>query len=124
MSNENNIREELLGRHLPQPGKLEDYRREVEQMLESRQKKFRRSTLANRIGGVACLVTAVILMLAAGSRNDTFLAVSACFWFIFFLGVAMHWLIGESRLELLKELKQAQLQILELRVRLDQRSAE
>jgi hypothetical protein len=118
------IREELLSRHLPQPGNLADYRREVEQTLENREKRFRKMTWGNRIGGFACLATAVILMTAAGSRENTWLGISACFFLIVFVSLAMQYLISESRLELLKEAKQVQLQILELREMLQARGAQ
>jgi len=124
MEKRNNIREELLRRHLPQPGNLADYRREVEQMLENRAKRFRKMTWGNRIGGGACLATAVILMMAAGSRENTWLGISACFLLIVFVSLAMQYLISDSRLELLKEAKQVQLQILELREMLQHRGAQ
>jgi len=124
MEKRNNIREELLRRHLPQPGNLADYRREVEQMLENRAKRFRKMTWGNRIGGGACLATAVILMMAAGSRENTWLGISACFLLIVFVSLAMQYLISDSRLELLKEAKQVQLQILELREMLQPRGAQ
>jgi hypothetical protein len=115
------LRDRLLAR-LPQPENLAAYREEVAAGLEKNEKAFRRERWAT----VALWIFAVGLstaFLCLGMRQiDTpkslWLGILACFVLLYPLGELLKHFINRSRVEILKEVKQVQLQLLELQASL------
>lgn len=124
--NKDALREGLLSR-LPQPGNLAEYRREVNALLEKNEKRFRRETW----GAVAVWIWAILFFMLAmevpilyhgGKSVWTPKATAAAlqvgaFAFLLLIYGAVELLkhfINRARVELLKETKQVQLQVLEL----------
>jgi hypothetical protein len=120
---DDSIRERLLSQ-LPQPANLPAYREEVALLLEKKEKEVRRE---RRVMIELWLFTVVvsILFLWMGAQRMGSKAVDeavlgpyfmgcAGFWFLFALVYFVAHVINRSRVELLKELKQVQVQVLEL----------
>jgi len=117
MERNESISERLLSR-LPQPANMAAYQDEVASLLAENERKLRRNkwTVA-RVWTFVVAVSAPFLWMAGAHFNT-----AAGNWF---LGLVGFWILfgaieiakyeqNQSRVELLKELKQAQLQILEL----------
>ena len=118
-ANDKDIRAKLLDRRLGEPGRAGEYRREVARVLERQQRTLRKEAWAARIGGGGALITAIAMTLAGDLRHDVSLAVSGCFWLIVFLGIVAKYLGMSNRVEILKEIRQVQLQIQELSERVE-----
>lgn len=115
------MRERLL-RRLPQPENLASYRLEVAAMLEKNEKTLRRQAWYAGAVWMWVVLLGTALMTGAALRpekaNAAFLAASlgtfACFMLIFGAVEMIKYFINRSRVELLRETKQVQLQVLEL----------
>jgi hypothetical protein len=115
------IRDRLLS-HLPQPANLAAYREEVVSMLEKNEKAYRREKW----------VTGALLLFAVGFvtvplslnwfRLDTPNGISYAFLafilFLYAIAEVLKHFINRSRVEMLREVKQVQLQVLELQASL------
>jgi hypothetical protein len=118
MDKNENIRERLLAR-LPQPADVAAYRNEVAALLEKKEKalRFEKWNVIPLWIFMAGLSTAFLWL--AGQRLDTpkgpYFASLACFSFLFGMVYLVPHFINRGRVELLKEIKQVQLQVLELR---------
>ena len=117
MERNESISERLLSR-LPQPANMAAYQEEVTSLLKENEKRLRRNkwTVA-RVWIFVIVISAPFLWLA-GTHFDTaegnwFLGLVG-FWILFGAIEIAKYEQNQSRVELLKELKQAQLQILEL----------
>ena len=116
--NNANMRDQLLSR-LPQPENLADYRKEVSALLEKNEKKLK----FEKWGAGATWFFVVGLSIAffwlsgdTGNAAKTAWRCSfACFWMIFGAVEMLKYFVNRTRVELLKETKQVQLQVLELR---------
>jgi len=117
-----NLREHLLAR-LPQPGNSAAYRAEVEASLRKNQRAFRREKWG--VGALwvfaVCLSTA---FLYEGARRldtprGTWFGLLACFVMLYPLAEVLKHFINRGRVEVLKEIKQLQLQVLELQAQLE-----
>ena len=111
------MREHLLSL-LPQPANLAAYREEVASTLEKNEKKLRREKrVVIELWTFVVAVSAVFLWLG-GQRFDTlmgpYFVCMACFWFLFGLVFHVGHFINRNRVDILKEVKQLQLQVLEL----------
>ena len=119
--NRESMRERLMSR-LPQPEQIEDYRREVTALLEKNEKTLRRQRWYSAGILIYVVILGVVLMYAADLHpekpNAAWLAASfgsfACFMLIYGVAEITKYFINRTRVELLKEAKQVQLQILEL----------
>jgi len=112
------IREGLL-RQLPQPSGLGDYRKEVAALIEKNERGLKREKWGAGATWLFVVVLSAALMWGAGGAGNTtkaaWLGTMACFWLIFGAVELLKYFINRARVELLKETKQVQLQILELR---------
>ncbi len=119
-SSNEGMRDRLLSR-LPQPENLEDYRREVGALLEKNQKGLRREKWGSGVLWIFLALLATVLLTVAGrllttpnAGNAGYLAALACFLLISGATELLKHFINRTRVELLKEVKQVQLQILEV----------
>jgi hypothetical protein len=123
-SKSDDLRNRLLVQHVPEPGKLAAYRKEVEVMLERQEKMLRREKwYAGLIWFyVVALATAFLVMSGLFAPD----AVRGWFVALATIGVIyvastvelVKYFISRTKVELLKELKQLELKVLELRERL------
>jgi hypothetical protein len=126
MESSEGIRDRLLSR-LPQPANLADYRREVEALLEKNEKRLRRE----KFGAILLWIYAVLFFILAleapqlwhgGKYAGTTMAIYITLWLTSFGFLQLIYgatellkhFINRTRVELLKETKQVQLQVLEL----------
>ena len=115
------MRDRLLSR-LPQPENLAEYRKEVSALLEKNEKILRRQKwYAGAIWFWVVGLGVALLFLAnmhPEKPNAAWLAASfgsfACFMLIYGAAELTKYFINRARVELLKEAKQVQLQVLEL----------
>jgi hypothetical protein len=109
---------ELLLSRLPRPANLAAYEEEVKSLLARNEKKLRQNKwTAVRMWIFVAAVSAPFLWMA-GTNFDTpqgnwFLGLT-CFWVLFGAVEAAKYVGHQGRVELLKELKQIQLQVLEI----------
>jgi hypothetical protein len=111
---DDSVRERLLSQ-LPQPAGLGDYRREVAGIVEKNQRAFRREKIVVQIVWIFCVISAIGFLWFDGNPANTpkgpwlalvMLLVGA-------IEVLKH-ASNRSRIDLLKEIKQVQVQILEV----------
>ena len=111
------IRERLLSR-LPEPANLPAYREEVTSLLEKKEKEVRRERRVMIELWVFTIVVSILFLWMGAQRMDTVMGPyfmgCAGFWFLFALVYFVAHSISRSRLALLKEVKQVQVQVLEL----------
>ena len=117
MGNEN-MRDRLLAR-LPQPENIAGYRNEVTALLERNEKKLRREKWVS--GAVWVYVTlfaaAVIWLSSDNPAKAAELGTFTLFFVIYGAVELLKHFINRSRVDLLKEIKQLQLQVLELQAK-------
>ena len=124
MANSNEgMRDRLLSR-LPQPETLTDYRNEVNALLDRNEKKLRMEKRYSAVFWVFVVgLCATLMWRSAGTAKAAELG---CFGLFFLIAGAVELLktfINRSRVELLKEIKQVQLQMLELQASLRKETA-
>jgi hypothetical protein len=114
---DDSIRERLRSQ-LPQPANLPGYREEVALLLEKKEKKLRRERRVVIELWVFAIAVSVTFLWMGAQRMDTVMGPyfmgCAGFWLLFALVYFVAHSINRSRLELLKEVKQVQVQVLEL----------
>ena len=122
------FRRNLIGQLVPEPDRLDRYRKEMTQMLEKNEQGLRfekRWTAVMWLYGVA-LMTAYLLV--SGFYHPTpervWMVGLATMAMVLFCGALMivRVVVNMTRIELLKELKQIELRLLELDERLRSRS--
>ena len=111
------IGEQLLSR-LPRPANLAAYQEEVTSLLAKNEKTLRRNKwTVVRVWIFVVAVSGPFLWMAGRHFNtpkgNWFLGL-ACFWVLFGAIEILKYVAQQGRVELLKELKQIQLQVLEL----------
>lgn len=114
---EEKIRDVLLSR-LPQPANLVSYREEVASLLAKNEKDLRgkRWTVV-RVWVFVTVVSIPFLWMAGkqfGTANGIWFLGLACFWVLFGAIEVTKYVAHQRWVELLKEIKQVQLQVLEL----------
>jgi hypothetical protein len=115
------MRDRLLAR-LPQPENLAAYREETESLLASHEKALR----TNRYSGFALWLSAVAILALTNSIWSPDLAPMAIDGLHFLVGLmaiagvmtGVESLVDRSKVDLLKEIKQLQLQVLEVQASL------
>lgn len=117
MERNESISERLLSR-LPQPANMAAYQEEVTSLLEENERKLRRNkwTVARVWIFVVAISTPFLWMAGAHfntSEGNWFLGLVG-FWVLFGAIEIAKYEYNQGRVEVLKELKQVQLQILEL----------
>lgn len=127
MEKENeSMRDRLLAR-LPQPENLADYRRETEAILA----KHEKALFWEKAPSVMLSLIAISVIGATispwgsklGTRQIQFFWVDACIFFFASAIMDLRYRIYRNRVELLKDVKQVQLQVLELQASLRKSSA-
>jgi hypothetical protein len=115
------MRDRLLSR-LPQPENLAEYRKEVSALLEKNAKTLRRQAWYSTAIWVWVVLVGTALLLLGGRHPNkpmaawsaAYLGGFACFSLIAGAVELLKYFINRARVELLKETKQVQLQVLEL----------
>ena len=118
-----NLRERLLAR-LPQPANYTAYREEVAAGIEKSEKKLRRTWW---VTGAFWLYVVVFFLLLTVWRGENWLAtahgrmVEMAWLFMAIFGAVqvLKYFVSRSRVELLKEIKQVQLQVLAVQAKLE-----
>ncbi len=115
------IRDRLLSR-LPLSANLAAYREEVAAMLGKNDKALRRETWVVTALWLFMVALSTAFLLLGGLRSGTplglYFEILACFCLIYPSVELLKHFINRSRVELLKEVKQVQLQVLELQASL------
>jgi len=121
------LRERLLAQGEPNSEKMAVYRKEIQAMLEKNEKTLRRQKwYAGGIWVFAVLTTTTFLMLG-GMRWDTpvgvFWGILGCVLLIIAAVELLKYFLNRTRVELLKELKGLEVQLLEIKdqIRVDKR---
>jgi hypothetical protein len=122
MENKDSIRDRILSR-LPQPGNVAAYREEMVSTLAKNEKKLRRETIWTAAEwGFAVGFFATCLWSGprwvAGPAGHFLMAFTFLFLIFGAVEIVKHF-VNRSRVEILKEVKQLQLQVLELRSSLE-----
>jgi len=109
---------ELLLSRLPRPANLASYQQEVTSLLAENEKRLRRNKwTVVRMWVFVALVSAPFLWMAGThfntSQGNWFLGLT-CFWVLLGAIEVAKYVAQQGRVELLKEMKQIQLQVLEL----------
>jgi hypothetical protein len=123
--NSENLREGLLAR-LPQPERLAEYRQEVTALIEKNEKGLRRQKwYAGAIWIWVVLLGTMLLMLCwrlaekpGNAATVAYLGTTILFFLIAGAVELLKYFISHAKVELLKETKQVQLQLLELQAML------
>lgn len=122
------FRERLLAQQTTAPEKLALYRKEVQAMLERNEQVLRRQKWYVRVLWLFLVATVTALLVAGGFRSTsplgTFSAILACVWLLFGAVELLKYFINRSRVELLKEIKRVEMNVLELRELLHGRGAD
>ena len=118
-----NLRERLLS-HLPQPANLNAYREEVASLLKKKEKELRREKRVLIELWTFVIVVSVLFLWLGGQRLDTpkgpYFVSLACFWFLFGMVYFVAHSINRSKVDILKEIKQVQIQVLEVQALLSE----
>jgi hypothetical protein len=117
-----NLHDRLLAR-MPQPENLAAYRKETEVLLA----KHKRALFWEKVPSTMLSLVAIGLFLVTfspwgsklGTRQIQFFYADACIFFFMSAIIELRYKIYQNRVELLKEVKQVQLQILELQASLN-----
>jgi len=121
------MQDRLLSR-LPKPSNSTEYRREVAQLLEKNDKDFLRERWGARAMWAFCICLGTSFIWFSSAKLDSpkaaWFGTLACFWVIVGAVELLKHFINRSRVELLKEIKQVQLQVLELQEAMNQRGAQ
>jgi hypothetical protein len=113
------LRDRLLSQFKPDHGKLATYRKEVEAMLEKKQSSLRwQKWYAAGVWIFVVLLGTCFLLLGTlrdDAREGIHLGLFACFLLIGAAVEMVKYFINRSRIEVLKEVKGLELQLLELK---------
>jgi len=114
---DDSMRDRLLS-HLPQPANLAAYREEVATLLAKNEKGLRRERRMVIELWIFVIAVSILFLWLGGQHLDTFkgpyFVGLACFWFLFGTVYFVAYSINRSRVDILKEVKQVQVQVLEL----------
>jgi hypothetical protein len=118
---------ELLLSRLPRPANLATYQEEVTSLLAENAKRLRRNKWTVVRMWIFVVAVSGPFLWMAGRHFDTpqgnwFLGL-ACFWVLLGAVEVLKYVVQQGRVELLKEIKQTQLQVLELHALLDKGGA-
>ena len=121
MEKPTNLRDRLLEQHVPEPSRLATYREEVRVMLEKNQRNLRRQAIFASVMWVFIVLTTTAYLVISGFSNPPpergwMIGLATCA--VVMLGGAVELVklfVNSSRVELLKELKRLELEILELK---------
>ena len=126
MGDKNDKLQDRLLSKLPDPGNVAGYRQEVSRLLEKNDRAFLREKWGSRAMWIFCVLLGTGYLWFGGAKLDTpkaaWFGCLACFWLLIGAVELLKHFINRSRVELLKELKQVQLQVLELHAEMQRRS--
>jgi len=115
------MQDRLLAR-LPDPSNVAGYRKEVAQLLEKNDKAFLREKWGSRAMWFFCVALGTFYLWFSGEKLDSpkaaWFGCMACFWITIGAVEVIKHFINRSRVELLREIKQVQLQVLEMQAQL------
>jgi hypothetical protein len=121
------LRERLLAQFEPDCEKLATYRKEVQAMLEKNVRTLRLQKWYAGSIWIFVVLTGTCLMTLGGLYSDKpssiWLGLVACFFLIGAAVEMVKYFINRSRVEVLKEVKGLELQMLEIKEHLQQREA-
>jgi preprotein translocase subunit SecG len=121
------MRERLLAR-LPQPENLAAYREETASLLAKHEKALfweeKMPSVVLTLIAFAIWINGWFWAQKSGAAIDQFTWLWAGFFFFVSIGLGLSYRINRSKVDMLKEVKQVQLQILELQASLQKRSSE
>ncbi len=119
--NDNPLRDRLLAQHVPPADRLAQYRKEVDAMLERQEKTLRRQKwYAGAFWIYAVLLATTFLTLSSFLATPPGIAMSF-FAILLLLAAAVELLkyfLNRGRVEMLKEVKRLEIQLLEIREQL------
>jgi hypothetical protein len=118
---------ELLLSRLPRPANLPAYQEEMRSLLEKNEKTLRQNKWTVRRVWIFVIAVSIPCLWMAGAHFNTpqgnwFLGI-VCFWVLFGAIEIAKYGHNQARVELLKELKQVQLQVLEVQALLTKSGA-
>jgi len=127
MQTENdNLRDRLLGQQSPRSDKLADYRKEVQTMLDANEQGLRREKKFTTILWLFIVAMCTGFMIIGGMHPTRTLGVwfgvLACFWLIYGSVELLKHFINRGRVDVLKELKQLELRVAELQEMMKEKS--
>lgn len=115
MDRDDKLKDALLS-ELPKPEGLTQYRSRVDAMLADNQKAFERDRRVTQVGWVVCVAISIGFLWFDGSASTTPKGPwLACFTFLLGMMEMLKLFINRCRIDLLKEVKQVELQVLALR---------
>jgi hypothetical protein len=121
------LRERLLAQFEPDRGKLATYQKEVQAMLEKNERTLRWQKWYAGVIWIFVVFLGTGFLVLGGLRGDTpvgaWLGIFACFLLIGAAVEMVKYFINRSRVEVLKEVKGLELQLLEIKEHLQQRQA-
>lgn len=104
------------------------YKQRVDTMLRKEIRALRREQwITHPLWIYIVLICTAFLLIGGYSKDATYklwFGIVACFWIIIGVAFFIKHLINRNRVELLKEIKEIQLQILELKEKMDSRVSE
>jgi hypothetical protein len=116
-TNRESLRDRLLAQQHTDPNRMALYQREVQAMLEKNVRALRREKWGSTILWLAVVVsaTAYLLWVGAGQSPQVGIGCFLGFWLIAAAVELLKHFINRSRVELLKEIKGLEMQVLELK---------
>jgi hypothetical protein len=119
------LRDRLLAQQVPQANKIEEYRREVQAMLERNENRLRREKWFVTVFWFVVVASLTVFLLWMGlanpigmdAKNLAFTSMAAYLLVIVIYGAIelLKHFVNRSRVEILKEVKGIEMQLLELR---------
>jgi hypothetical protein len=124
-TNDKNLRDRLLAQQVPAAGRLAQYRKEVDAMLEQHEKTLRRQKwYAGAIWIYAVVLATVFLTMSSFLGTPPGIAMS--FFGIFLLTAAavelLKYFLNQGRVEMLKEVKRLEIRLLEMQEQLQKQA--
>src|SRR5260221_7760293 len=128
MQTENDdLRDRLLGQQSPRTDKLAEYRQEVQTMLDQNEHGLLRERKYTTILWIFTVVMCTGFLIIGGLHPTKVLGVwfgvMACFWFIVPSVELLKHFINRGRVDVLKELKQLELRVVEFPEMLKEKSS-
>ena len=112
----------LLAQEKRSPESLEKYRKEVAETLDKETRNLRREKLVTGPMWIYLVLLCSAFLVIGGISPDPTLklwfSVLACFWFVFGAVFLLKYFINRNRVEMLREMKEIQLQLHELQSRM------
>lgn len=114
-----NLRDALLAQQSCDQNRLADHQREIEAMLSENERRLRREKWGVTALWFFVVALTTTFLIVGGYRYDTnlglWLGIAGIFWFLFGAVELIKHFINRSRVEILKEVKQVELALIELR---------